>query len=206
MDGQNDGFLSPVPKSPRLQRVGAGDFWTFGHFGPGGYARHTAATSPSTPQPDRSVGSSMSRTQSPPRLIASVVSMIARPGNVLSHQAVSRYCRPWPSIPPQDGLGGWTPSPRKLRVDSSTISRARSSVASTITGDRILGKMWRNRMRLSEPPSACTDCTNSRSLIVSTIPRPTRAYVIQPLIPTITISFQGTPPAGSGPNTAMIEM
>ena len=44
--------------------------------------------------PERKVGSRTSRTQSPPRLMASVVSMIAKPGKVLSHHAVSRYSRP----------------------------------------------------------------------------------------------------------------
>ena len=69
-------------------------------------------------------GSMASRSASPNRLMPSTVKMIASPGNTPSHHALVRYSLPWLSMPPQLGVGGCTPNPRKLSDDSAMISSA----------------------------------------------------------------------------------
>src|SRR2546427_3910967 len=80
-------------------------------------------------------GSSQSRSALPIRLIASVVRKIASPGNAAIHQEFSMYTRPSPSMLPHAGVGGCTPSPRKDRNDSRTITWATWRVAMTTMGD-----------------------------------------------------------------------
>jgi Uma2 family endonuclease len=69
----------------------------------------------------RERGSSASRSQSPNTLMANTVAMIARPGKTVSHQALAGYCRFSASVPPHGGVGGCTPSPKKLRPASARI-------------------------------------------------------------------------------------
>jgi hypothetical protein len=48
---------------------------------------------------------------------------IANPGNVATHQAPKiMYSRPSASMPPQDGVGGCVPRPKKLNPDSKMMS------------------------------------------------------------------------------------
>ena len=47
---------------------------------------------------------------------------------------------------PREGVVGGTPTPKKLKVDSAIIARAKPIVAITSTGRRILGKMCLNMM------------------------------------------------------------
>src|SRR5882724_7718745 len=122
-----------------------------------------------------SLGSSVSRRPSPSRLMPSTVTRMARPGKVASHHAVDKYARPSASMPPQVGVGGCTPRPRKDRADSITITRAMSRVATTSQGVKALGSTWRARIRQSRLPSATAAWTNSRSRMDSTSPRTTRA-------------------------------
>src|SRR5262249_14259650 len=63
-----------------------------------------------------------SRIKSPSTVTVRAVPRIQRPGNVASHHAVSMYCRPSASIPPQDGMLAGIPTPRKLRLDSATMA------------------------------------------------------------------------------------
>jgi hypothetical protein len=78
-------------------------------------------------------------------------------------------------MPPQDGVGGWMPSPRNDSVASSTIDRASSSVATTTIDDITLGSTWRNTTRQTEPPRAWIASTNSRERRTSTWERRMRA-------------------------------
>src|SRR5574341_764902 len=71
-----------------------------------------------------SLGSIASLSASPNKLMPSTVRMIASPGNRPSHHALVRYSLPWLSIPPQLGVGGCTPNPRKLSDDSAMINSA----------------------------------------------------------------------------------
>jgi hypothetical protein len=74
------------------------------------------------------------------RLTAIEVIMSTRPGNVEIHQAESRYSRPSCTMPPQEGVGGWIPSPRNDSVASSTMDRASSRVAMTTIEESTLGR------------------------------------------------------------------
>ena len=80
------------------------------------------------------------------------MNMIARPGTVEIHQATARRSRPSATIEPQAGVGGGTPAPRKLRVDSSNITNPTSRVARIISVLMTPGKMWKNKIRGVEAP------------------------------------------------------
>ena len=62
------------------------------------------------------------------------VAAMAIPGSVEIHQAWSRLPRPSATIPPHDGVGGGTPSPRKESAASSRIVSPTRSVVSIDTG------------------------------------------------------------------------
>src|SRR5215831_10856728 len=147
----------------------------------------------------RSVGSRRSRSQSPVRLTTIDVSMSTMPGAVEIHQAESRYSRPSCTMPPHDGVGGWTPRPRNDSVASSTMARASSSVAMTTSEESTLGSTCRAMTRTTEPPRAWMASTNSRERSTSTCERSTRAYVTQPESPMTTIRV-----GKLGPSTAMM--
>src|SRR5215510_12716134 len=147
----------------------------------------------------RSVGSRRSRSQSPVRLTTIDVSMSTMPGAVEIHQAESRYSRPSCTMPPHDGVGGWTPRPRNESVASSTMARASSSVAMTTSEESTLGSTCRAMTRTTEPPRAWMASTNSRERSTSTCERSTRAYVTQPESPMTTIRV-----GKLGPSTAMM--
>ncbi len=50
-------------------------------------------------------------------------------------------------MPPQVGVGGWAPNPRKLKPASNRIADAKLDEAITKIGPAILGKIWRIIMR-----------------------------------------------------------
>src|SRR5690606_30285798 len=86
-------------------------------------------------------GSRRSCSHSPTRLKPSTVTRISRPGNRAIHQAKAKVSLPAVSMLPQLGVGGCTPSPRKLRPPSTRIAPAIPSVAVTSTGGRAPGSM-----------------------------------------------------------------
>ena len=47
---------------------------------------------------------------------------------------------------PQLGTSGGVPAPRNDKSDSIRIAAAQIYVACTVSGARVLGKMWRNRI------------------------------------------------------------
>ena len=53
---------------------------------------------------------------------------------------------------PRDGVVGGTPTPRKLKVDSAMIARAKPIVPITNTGLKILGKICLNIIIKLETP------------------------------------------------------
>src|SRR5215471_18544153 len=93
------------------------------------------------------LGSSASRSQSPTKLIAITVTTIASPGNSESHQALSTYWTPSKTMRPHVGVGGGTPSPRKLRLASKMIILATISEAITMTDAETLGRTCRITIR-----------------------------------------------------------
>ena len=66
-------------------------------------------------------------------------------------------------MPPSVGVGGCTPSPRKLIADSATTICATWKLEMTSSAGTTFGSMWRPMMRASPAPIARTACTNSCS-------------------------------------------
>src|SRR5687767_15518132 len=95
---------------------------------------------------------------------------------------------------PQDGVGGWTPSPRYERADSVSTAWATPRLAETTVTGRACGSAWRSRMRGLEAPSARAAATNSRALTRRISPRTTRAVVIQLERPIVTIRLGSVEP------------
>src|SRR6185503_11421862 len=101
------------------------------------------------PRPRRR-GSSRSRIPSPSTFIDRTTSMMASPGNVASHQPVTRYSLPSARDIPQLGVGGGTPRPRNDSVDSSTMRRPISVVMMTSAYDTTFGRRCRPRIHHAE--------------------------------------------------------
>jgi hypothetical protein len=59
---------------------------------------------------------------SPKKLKPATARAIAIPGKTGNHHASSIYVRAPLSMFPQDAVGGWIPSPRKLRLASRRIA------------------------------------------------------------------------------------
>src|SRR5207245_3715944 len=70
----------------------------------------------------RSLGSSVSRSQSPSRLKASTTRRIARPGKNETHHALVTKSRPSAIMEPQAGMGGGMPAPRNDSEASTMIT------------------------------------------------------------------------------------
>src|SRR5712691_4731074 len=89
----------------------------------------------------------------------------------------------WPSavdsMLPHEVAGGCTPNPRNERLDSVMIAAATASVALTMIGPMMFGRMWRPMMRKLDAPEARAAPTNSFSRIDSTWALTTRAVDIQ---------------------------
>ncbi|MNY05074.1 hypothetical protein D3C86_1377800 [compost metagenome] len=82
-------------------------------------------------------------------------------------------------IPPQLGIGGWAPNPRKLRPVSSKIAEAKLAEATTSMGPEILGRMCLIMVLEVEKPRAFEASTNSTSFSDMTWPRTNRATSTQ---------------------------
>ena len=72
---------------------------------------------------------------------------MARPGNKVNHQAISIKFLDWDKISPQLGVGGCTPKPKKLKLDSTKMAEATPKVAETKIGAKLLGKICFKIMR-----------------------------------------------------------
>src|SRR5690606_7989686 len=98
---------------------------------------------------------------SPTRFTATTVSTMATPGARLIHGAVTSSERDQKIMPPQEGVGGWTPSPRKDSPASSRITSPTASVVAAASGPSTFGSRCRPRMRRWLAPRASAPRTNS---------------------------------------------
>ena len=78
--------------------------------------------------------------------------MMATPGRGAYHQYWRPLSAPCLIIAPHSAVGGTAPSPMKLRPAVSTIAEPTSSVALTMIGASVEGRMCRNRMRFRPAP------------------------------------------------------
>jgi len=69
---------------------------------------------------------------------------------------------------PQLGAGGCCPSPRNDRLASAITAAAMASVACTMSGATMFGRMWRSAMRRCGLPSARAASTYSSVFAAST--------------------------------------
>src|SRR5204863_5812259 len=91
------------------------------------------------------LGSSASRRPSPRKLNAISVKDSAMAGTRTMWGAIRRAWKPSAAIAPQDGVGGWTPRPRKLKKASKRMGWGTPKVAWTMIGPKPLGRRWRLR-------------------------------------------------------------
>src|SRR5690606_28867079 len=124
----------------------------------------------------RCCGSAATRAQLDRMFSASVVSMMARPGQNAIHQAMPRYPRPLATIAPQVKSGGCMPRPRKLSADSARMTVAKSMADIVISVGTTSGAIWRSRMRAELAPIDRAALTNMRSRSSSTSARAVRKY------------------------------
>src|SRR5262249_12947769 len=101
------------------------------------------------------LGSRMSRSASPNRLVPNTARLMATPGKITSHGAVRTYsAADSDSMRPQEGCGSGMPRPRNDSEDSTRIAEPSCAVAGTISGASVLGSTWRTAMRNSLMPTA----------------------------------------------------
>src|SRR5207244_843951 len=100
------------------------------------------------------LGSSTSLIPSPKRLKASVAAKMLSPGSSARYGACWMYDCASESIVPQDGVGGWTPSPRNESSASPRMAMGTLAVAWTRTGVKMLGRTCRARMVRSPAPTS----------------------------------------------------
>ena len=81
------------------------------------------------------------------------------PGIVDIHHATASLSRPSATIEPHAGVGGGTPAPRKLNVDSSRITIPTSKLAKIINVFTTPGNMWTNNIRGVEAPATLASAT-----------------------------------------------
>src|ERR1051326_6857954 len=99
------------------------------------------------------------------------VRKIAAPGPYTSQGPCDRSDAALVSMLPQDGVGGWMPSPRNDSADSVRISVPTSIAERTITSGKTLGSTCCTINRIWLAPSTRAAVTNSRSLSDSVCPR-----------------------------------
>jgi hypothetical protein len=78
---------------------------------------------------------------------------MARPGNTPIHQE-SKCCTAVATIDPHSAVGGFAPSPRNDRPDSSSVAVPMSRLARISTGPTTIGTMSVRRDRSAEKPSS----------------------------------------------------
>ena len=69
---------------------------------------------------------------------------------MLIHGALNKKERPPEIMAPHSGVGGCTPTPKKLSPAPMSMHISMSDTAYTIAPEITLGRMWRNRMRIWE--------------------------------------------------------
>jgi len=87
------------------------------------------------------------------------------------------------TIPPQLGIGGCAPIPKKLSPLSIKIALAKFAAERTISGAMVIGRMWLSNNLVFEKPNTVPACTNSSSFVDLTNPRTKRAtstHIVKP--------------------------
>src|SRR5512137_883812 len=118
---------------------------------------------------------------------------MARPGKIAIHGAIVICDCAFLSILPQVGVGGWTPNPKKLSVDSVRIADPTRSVAETMMGLAAFGKMCRHMIRKLRVPLIRAASTNSFALSDKNCPRTNRAVLVHAKMPTMKMIGTGPP-------------
>src|SRR3984893_8717748 len=148
----------------------------------------------------RCLGSRMSRSASPNRLVPNTARLIAIPGKITSHGAVRTYsAADSESMRPHDGYGSGMPRPRNDNEASVRMVEPSCAVASTIKGASVLGSTWRSAIRISLMPIDFAASTNGNSRSASVLARMTRATVGIRGIAIARITF-----GSDGPSAAVI--
>src|ERR1044072_1022611 len=120
-------------------------------------------------------------------------------------------------IPPHDGAGGGTPTPRKDSVASNRIAAAIPRVAYTMMIGTRCGKRWRTIIRLSDTPIAVAATTKSLDSTTSDVLYVMRAVAVHRtramttmtsprLGPTIATSAIATRRAGKARTTSVVRI
>ena len=100
--------------------------------------------------------------------------------------SVRMFCASCSSVP-QETMGAWRPSPRKLSAVSARIMPGMARVAAAMMWLVKLGTMWRVTMRQSLAPSSCAAVTKSSVRSDRKRPRTTRASSVQPISERISV-------------------
>ena len=100
---------------------------------------------------------SESRSPSATRLKAKTVNMMAIPGKMTAQGAELMNWNPSWSIPPQLGVGGCSPIPRKLKPASMSRAKPRARASWMMIGEATFGTTWRPRSLLEVAPRLRAD-------------------------------------------------
>ena len=107
---------------------------------------------------------------------------------------------------PRLGVGGGTPTPRKLSAASAKIAVPRLSVAMTATGATHCGAIWRAMMRVGVAPRHRAASTNWVCFTESTTERVIRVASGICVTPTATITVPIPGPSPTDNNMARINV
>src|SRR5581483_10871507 len=145
-------------------------------------------------------GSKASRSPSPSRLNARTVMKIAVPGTIRYSGSIWKVPIAELIIAPQDGVGSFTPTPRKESPASNRMFAGISRVAYTRIGASRLGSSSRTMIRPGRAPSERAAATNSRSRSAMVWPRTIRPMYGQEKKPMTTTSTPNRSPLPVSPN------
>ena len=122
------------------------------------------------------------------------VKKIAPPEKVDIHHWVIKNSRPSLTMTPQSAVGGWVPSPRKLRLASNRMAVAIQRVDITIMSPAIFGKICLVMIFVFDWPVALLASTYTCSAAVSVVARASLMYLGINAIPSARMTF--SVPAG----------
>jgi hypothetical protein len=116
--------------------------------------------------------------------------MMHKPGKTdIHHFPAINGPRPSDIMSPHDGVGGGTPTPKKLKDASMIIATPMVKLNSTITVFVTLGTICHQIMRSVLAPFTSASWTKYRSRRLSTSDRMMRVYRLQKTSPRITTMF-----------------
>src|SRR5580693_1347939 len=110
-----------------------------------------------------------SRRPSPRRLTAKTTIRTATLGTMASQGESRIFSKPSLIKPPQVGVGGFRPRPMKASEASVRMALASQSVPITRISGKIFGKIWPQRIRVSEKPSVRHASMKSRPFLVARV-------------------------------------